>query len=87
MPDDHDFLTCIRECEADLDSSDPAATKRLMRKIGLHLIRVHTESADIKRSVNLLVDRLRWTVVVLSAIAATCTFVLMVFTALSRFWK
>ena len=43
MPTNGDFLTCMSEVEEDLASEDPAATKRAMRKIGTHIVRMHQQ--------------------------------------------
>jgi hypothetical protein len=109
MPNNGDLLKCLQDAEADLDSGTEESSRRVWRKVGVHLIRVHDEVAALQKSVdsvatcisefrvavfnpesgiivkqNLALSRARWTIVVISAIAAVITFALGSLVALMR---
>lgn len=42
-----DFLSCMREVEEDLDSDDPVASRRAMRRLGTHIIRMHQQLDEL----------------------------------------
>ena len=48
MPNNNgDFLGCMREVEEGLDSDDPPAFKRAVRKLSTHIMRMHQQIEEL----------------------------------------
>ena len=48
MPNNNgDFLSCMREVEEGLDSEEPPAFRKAVRKLGTHIIRMHQKIEEL----------------------------------------
>jgi len=89
MAIDTNFLRCIQEAESDLETNTADATRRVWRKAGAHLIRLHDQAESTATELHKLtaavtqvsegLDNMRWALAVLSAVVGVLVFAMVVF--------
>ena len=56
MDEDGEFLRCIREVEEDMDEGTANGQRRSWRKLGIHLMRLHREIADLRAAIHKMIE-------------------------------